>query len=88
MEMKIALFPGDGIGPEVIEAAKRVLDAVAVKRGYSIIYERFLIGGASIDRTGSALTDETIDAAKKCDSILLGAVDGPKWDCQNSTCGR
>lgn len=84
MEMKIALFPGDGIGPEVIEAAKRVLDAVAVKRGHSIIYERFLIGGASIDRTGSALTDETIDAAKKCDSILLGAVGGPKWDCPDA----
>ena len=84
MEMKIALFPGDGIGPEIIESAKRVLDAVAAERGHSITYERFLIGGASIDRTGSALTDETIDAAKKCDSILLGAVGGPKWDCPDA----
>lgn len=85
MDMRIALFPGDGIGPEIIDAAKRVLDRVAAIYGHSFVYENFLIGGASIDAVGAAISDETLKNAKKCDSILLGAVGGPKWDDPNAT---
>jgi 3-isopropylmalate dehydrogenase len=72
----IALLPGDGIGPEVAAAARRVLDAVAP----DLDYEEHLAGGASIDAYGSALTDHAMDACKAADAVLLGALGGPKWD--------
>ena len=71
----IVTLPGDGIGPEIIEAATRVLDAVG---GFT--YEPHLFGGAAIDVHGSALTDETVAACRASDGVLLAAVGGPKWD--------
>ncbi len=72
----IALLPGDGIGPEVAAAARRVLEAVAD----DLIYDEQLVGGASIDAHGTAITDEAMAAVKASDAVLLGAVGGPKWD--------
>jgi 3-isopropylmalate dehydrogenase len=69
------LLPGDGIGPEIVGAAKRVLDALG-----GVETTEHLVGGASIDAHGSALTDETLDACRAADAVLLGAVGGPKWD--------
>lgn len=80
MDMDIALIPGDGIGPEIIAQAKRVLDRVAYVFGHDIVYRTLLAGGASIDRYGVPLTSETLDAARASDAVLLGAVGGPKWD--------
>jgi len=71
----IVLLPGDGIGPEIVAASVRVLDAVG-----SFAYEEHQVGGCSIDAHGTALTDETIAACRSADAILLGAVGGPKWD--------
>lgn len=78
--MKIALIPGDGIGPEVIKQAIKVLDAVSRKSGCSFEYEEVLLGGRAIDETGVPLPDETVMICKKSDAVLLGAVGGPKWD--------
>ncbi len=80
MHAKITLLPGDGIGPEVVAEAVRVLDAVAGKYGHTFTYEDRLIGGCSIDQCGTALTDETLADCKASDAVLLGAVGGPKWD--------
>ena len=77
---KIILLPGDGIGPEIVKEAKKVLDAVSKKFGAKFEYVTHLIGGASIDKHGEPLTDETILACKNSDAILLGAVGGYKWD--------
>jgi 3-isopropylmalate dehydrogenase len=71
----IVLLPGDGIGPEIVAASARVLDAVG-----SFAYEQHDVGGCSIDAHGTALTDETIAACRSADAILLGAVGGPTWD--------
>jgi 3-isopropylmalate dehydrogenase len=71
----ITLLPGDGIGPEIVAAARRVLDAVG-----EFSYVEHPVGGASIDASGVALTDEVLDACRSSDAILLGAVGGPKWD--------
>jgi 3-isopropylmalate dehydrogenase len=73
---RIALLPGDGIGPEVTRAALRVLDAVAP----GLEYTEHLFGGASIDAHGTALTDEVLAACRSADAVLLAAVGGPKWD--------
>ena len=80
----IALLPGDGIGPEVAAAARRVLDAVAP----DLTYEEHLVGGASIDAHGTALTDEAMAAVKASDAVLLGAVGGPKWDSTDPSAVR
>lgn len=80
MQAKIALLPGDGIGPEVVAGACQVLDAVEKKYQHSFTYEKFLIGGCSIDAYGTALTGETLKACQAADAVLLGAVGGPKWD--------
>src|SRR5260221_3071306 len=76
----IALLPGDGIGPEVIAQARRVLDAIADASGVSFTFSEGLIGGAAIDATGSALPSETVAMCRGADAVLLGAVGGPKWD--------
>ncbi len=78
--MKICLLPGDGIGVEIVDAAVEVLDATAKKFGFTVEYDRQLIGGCAIDATGVPLPEETIAAAKAADAVLLGAVGGPKWD--------
>lgn len=80
MECSILLLPGDGIGPEVIDATVQVLDLVAARRGHKLHYARELIGGCSIDRYGVALTDEVLAAARSSHAVLLGAVGGPQWD--------
>ena len=76
MEYNIAVIPGDGIGPEIIAEAKKVLDSVGKKYGHKFNYTELLMGGASIDATGEPLTKEALEAAKKSDSVLLGAVGG------------
>jgi 3-isopropylmalate dehydrogenase len=80
MNFKITLLPGDGIGPEIVAEAVRVLDTVASKHGHSFKFAEHLMGGCSIDRYGSSLTDETLADCKSADAVLLGAVGGPKWD--------
>ena len=80
MKANIVLLPGDGIGPEVVGAAVRVLDHIAARRGHQFQYREHLIGGCSIDKFGTALTDETLQACCDADAVLLGAVGGPKWD--------
>ncbi len=80
MKANIVLLPGDGIGPEVLSATRKVLDAVADKFDHQFSYDEHLIGGASMDVHGTALTDVALSACQGSDSILLGAVGGPKWD--------
>jgi 3-isopropylmalate dehydrogenase len=77
---RILLLPGDGIGPEVIRAARRVLEAAARGAGLALAFEEDLIGGASIDAHGTPLTDAAVARARKCRAVLLGAVGGPQWD--------
>jgi 3-isopropylmalate dehydrogenase len=76
MEYNIAVIPGDGIGPEIIREAMKVLDAVGRKYGHSFSYTQVLMGGVSIDATGVPLTDEALMTAKNSDAVLLGAVGG------------
>ena len=73
---KVVLLPGDGIGPEITDVTVQLLDALGVE----VEYERHQFGGASIDAHGTALTDETLDACRRADAVLLAAVGGPKWD--------
>ena len=80
MECTIAVLKGDGIGPEIVDEALKCLDAIGVKFGHSFSYDERLIGGAAIDAVGEPLPQETIDACLASDSVLLGAVGGPKWD--------
>lgn len=76
MNFHIALIPGDGIGPEIVREARKILDKVADKYGHNFTYEELLMGGCSIDVYGTSLTDETLARAKASDSVLLGAVGG------------
>ncbi|BCJ95727.1 3-isopropylmalate dehydrogenase [Anaerocolumna cellulosilytica] len=76
MKYNIAVIPGDGIGPEIIREAKKVLDTVGKKYGHQFCYTEVLMGGVSIDATGVPLTEEALETAKKSDSVLLGAVGG------------
>lgn len=80
MNYKIAVIPGDGIGPEVIREAVKVLDAARNKFGHTFEYKEVLAGGAAIDGTGRCLPQETVDTCKESQAVLLGAVGGPKWD--------
>lgn len=80
MQFDIALLKGDGIGPEIVGSAVRVLERVGAKFGHTFHFSSYLIGGAAIDQTGAPLPDETVDGCLKSDSVLLGAVGGPKWD--------
>jgi 3-isopropylmalate dehydrogenase len=72
---RIVLLPGDGIGPEIVAAARRLLEAIS-----AFEFEEHLLGGSSIDADGVALTDEVLSACRGADAVLLGAVGGPKWD--------
>ncbi len=76
MKNTIGLIFGDGIGPEIVTEAKKVLNAAANKYGLEFEYERLLLGGESIDATGLPLTDETIEKAKTCDAVLMGSIGG------------
>ncbi|MCE1252148.1 MAG: 3-isopropylmalate dehydrogenase [Anaerolineae bacterium] len=80
MKANIVLLPGDGIGPEVVGEARRILEHVAGKFGHEFSFDVHQIGGASIDQFNSPLTDETLAACKAADAVLLGAVGGHKWD--------
>jgi 3-isopropylmalate dehydrogenase len=77
---KICLLKGDGIGPEIVNEAVKVLDTCGEKYGFEIEYDEALLGGCAIDACGTPLPQETIDKCKNADSVLLGAVGGPKWD--------
>lgn len=77
---RIAVLKGDGIGPEIVEQAQRVLSRAAEKFGFAVEYTPALLGGCAIDAAGTALPQETIDTCKASDAVLLGAVGGPKWD--------
>ncbi|NCP87962.1 MAG: 3-isopropylmalate dehydrogenase [Anaerolineae bacterium CG_4_9_14_3_um_filter_57_17] len=80
MNFNITLLPGDGIGPEVVAAAVRALEAIARKFGHTFHFSERLMGGCSIDKFGMSLTDETLADCQSADAVLLGAVGGPKWD--------
>jgi len=80
VDAKIALLPGDGIGPEVVAEGARVLDAVAAKFGHRFQMTAHPIGGCAIDEFGTALPDATLAACRAANAVLLGAVGGPKWD--------
>ena len=79
-EFNIAVFPGDGIGPEVIAEAIKVIKIIELKLGLKINLNEALVGGAAYEETGHPLPDATMDIAKKADGVLLGAVGGPKWE--------
>lgn len=80
MKARIAVLPGDGIGPEVTAGAQQILEQVAHLFDHKFELEEYLMGGCSIDRYGTPLTDETLADCNASDAVLLGAVGGPKWD--------
>ena len=80
MNYQIAVIPGDGIGPDVVEQTLKVMDKVGEKFGHTFNYTKVLAGGCTIDATGACLPQETIDICKASDAVLLGAVGGWKWD--------
>ncbi|WP_295581259.1 3-isopropylmalate dehydrogenase [uncultured Oscillibacter sp.] len=84
MNKHIAVIRGDGIGPEIVEQAVRVLDAVAAKFGHTFTYQEAPMGGGAIDAFGVPLPESSLAACLAADSVLLGAVGGPKWDSQPS----
>ena len=80
MEYQIAVLPGDGIGPEVMQEAIKVLDATSAICGFKLNYDFKNVGGAAIDAQGKALPEDTLAACEKAHAILFGSVGGPKWD--------
>ena len=80
MKYNIALLKGDGIGPEIVDSAVRVLEKIGEKYGHTFAFTPYLIGGIAIDTCGEPLPKETVDGCLASDSVLLGAVGGPKWD--------
>lgn len=80
MKFSIVTIPGDGIGPDVVAEAVKTLEAVGRKHGHEFSFKPVLMGGCAIDATGEPLPKESLDACKAADSVLLGAVGGPKWD--------
>ena len=85
MKATIAVLPGDGIGPEVVSQATRLLRVIADKRGHDFAFLEGIIGGIAIDETGNPLPPETVAICEKADAILLGAVGGPKWSDPTAT---
>ena len=81
-EHKIVVLKGDGIGPEIVDEALKVLNAAGEKFGFKMQYDEQLMGGCAIDATGVPLPKETVTACKAADCVFLGAVGGPKWDTQ------
>jgi 3-isopropylmalate dehydrogenase len=82
MKFNIAAVPGDGIGPEIMREAVKVLEAVGSKFGHAFIFKEYLAGGIAIDKYGTPMPDKTIEGCRKSDAILFGSVGGPKWDDQ------
>lgn len=80
MTYQIVTLPGDGIGPEIVGEAVKVLEKIAIKYNHQFKFNEQLIGGIGIDEAGASLPEATIEACLKSDAILLGAVGGPKWD--------
>lgn len=80
MNYKIGLLKGDGIGPEIVDSAVAVLEKIGEKFGHSFQFTPYLMGGCAIDATGKPLPEETVEGCLASDSVLLGAVGGPKWD--------
>ena len=80
MNYNIALLRGDGIGPEIVDSACEVLTKVGEIYGHTFNFTPYLIGGAALDACGIPLPEETVKGCKESDSVLLGAVGGPKWD--------
>ena len=80
MNYNIALLKGDGIGPDIVTSAVKVLEKVGAKYGHTFNFTDYLIGGAAIDATGEGLPKETVEGCLASDSVILGAVGGPKWD--------
>jgi 3-isopropylmalate dehydrogenase len=80
MAYKIAVIKGDGIGPEIIDEAIKVLDAVSAKEGFDLDYKEYLLGGSAVDVFDNPCPDETIKGALNSDAVLFGAIGGPKWD--------
>jgi len=80
MQFKLAVLPGDGVGPEITEATVKVLQTVGEKFGYKFDLHCGLIGGMAIDERGVSLPPDTLKMCQSCDAVLLGAVGGPKWD--------
>ena len=78
-EFKIALIRGDGIGPEVVGEAVKVMNKVGEKYGHAFSYTDVLLGGCATDAVGKSYPDGTAEKCKACDAVLLGAVGGPKW---------
>ena len=76
MDFKVGVISGDGIGPEIIREAKKVLDKVGEKKGLRFCYTDILMGGSSIDACGVPLTDEAVAAAKEQDAVLMGSIGG------------
>ncbi len=79
MQATIVTLPGDGIGPEVVAEARRVLDRVAERYGHTFTYDERMMGGCAIDAVGDPLPDDTLAACERADAVLLGAVGGPQW---------
>ena len=77
---RVMTLPGDGVGPEIVAAARQVLDAAGQKYGYLLAYEEGVMGGCAIDAYGTPMEDGLIERCQSCDAVLLGAVGGPKWD--------
>lgn len=80
MNLNIALLKGDGIGPEIVDSAVRVLEVIGKKYGHTFTFTPYDIGGCAIDKHGKPLPEETVKGCLEADSVLLGAVGGPKWD--------
>jgi 3-isopropylmalate dehydrogenase len=80
MTKHILLLPGDGIGPEVVAEAEKIIEWFNTHKGTKFTTSKVLVGGIAYDKTGSPLPKETLDAAHKADAVLLGAVGGPKWE--------
>ena len=84
MNFNIAVIPGDGIGPEVIDESIKVLNKIGEKYNHTFEFEFLQAGGCAIDSMGTSLPEKTLEACKKSDAVLLGAVGGPKWDDPNA----
>ena len=80
MSKKILVLPGDGIGPEIVSQAMKILDYLVEQQGLDVVVSHGLIGGSAIDETGVPLPDETLQQAKSSAAVLLGAVGGPRWE--------
>lgn len=80
MGKQVVLLPGDGVGKEIMQSAKVILEAISNEYGYSFTFHEHSIGGDAIDKYGVPLPQQTVEACKEADAILLGAVGGPKWD--------